>query len=82
MAVFIVKFFMNLYSLNKWRRSTEKEELPGIFNWVMEGLRNFLKEGFNYNKNYEETKEKWIKYMINSGIRKISENELLLMPNI
>lgn len=48
----------------------------------MEGLRNFLKEGFNYNKNYEETKEKWIKYMINSGIRKISENELLLMPNI
>lgn len=57
------------------------KEFPGIFNWAMKGFRNFLKEGFNYNKNYEETKDAWIKYMTISK-RKISENELLKLPMI
>lgn len=28
-----------------------KKELPGIFNWVVEGYNLYLKEGFKYNKN-------------------------------
>lgn len=54
-------------------------QLPGIFNWAIEGLRNFLKEGFNYHKTYEETKDAWTRYMIISK-RRIPENELLKLP--
>ena len=56
------------------------KELPGIFNWAIEGLRNFLKDSFNYNKNYEEIKDKWTKYMTHSNKMKISENEILKLP--
>lgn len=59
------------------------EELPGIFNWAIEGLRNFLKEDI-YNRNIEETKDIWVKHMIKGCVtnrRIVSEDEIVKMPS-
>ncbi len=63
-------------------RDKLNNELPGIINWTIKGLKDYMKNGFScYNKNWEETKEIWKQNMTNSTTRKIiSEDELLKFP--
>ena len=66
-----------------------KNELAGILNWTIKGLKDYMKDGFScYNKSWEETKEVWIKNMTmtnsptrNRSIRSVPEEELLKFPN-
>lgn len=54
-------------------------ELPGILNWAIKGLKDYIKYGFScYNKNWEETKEIWMKNFnpAERDRRYISEDEL------
>ena len=60
-------------------------ELPGIFNWAIEGLRNLIK-GDIYNKSIEETKDFWIKNMTKECMTSgrttvVSKDQISEMPS-
>lgn len=82
--VMIINVKRGYDQVDKHIRDKLEKELPGIFNWTINGLRDLIKEGFSYYKNYEDTKEIWIQNMSDfTQTRKgiIQDNELLKIPN-
>ena len=47
---------------NYWKELSTKEELSGLFNFAVEGLKRLLMQnGFSYSKTTEETREEYIR---------------------
>lgn len=69
---------------DKYIKDKLENELSGILNWTIEGLKDYIKYGFNcYNKNWEETRDIWMKNLnpAERDRRYISEDELLKFPS-
>lgn len=67
---------------DKLIRNKLKEELPGILNWAIDGLKDYHKKGLGYNKNCKDTKEIWIQKISSFGSgKRFSEDELTKIPS-
>ena len=66
-------------------RDKLRKELPGIINWTIEGYKDYIKHGFDcYNKNWEDTRDTWVKNMAkmepSSRSQIVLEEEILPFP--